>query len=515
VLSSFLERAVSTASAETVGNGLAPGASNGAALKHGVNESDCRSNGIITFLKLHRFYMSTRNSYLIAAGIVSLAALLLLPSFAARAAAASLLLLGGIVFVVRVMLSQTSNEELQERDVHADQANDESPTGIFALGKLFEATMSGMREGLLVVDKDMRVVASNAAAHSLFNLSRGKLESQRLTELTRNPAIYDAFLDALKGTERSGVKVETHGPERLVFDLRVVPLAGSNGKVADGGKGAQGALGVFIDITRIERLEHVRQEFLSNVSHELRTPLTAILAFVETLETGAIDDWESSRRFLSIIRKNAFRMNNLIDDILELSAIEAGNVQVRAEEVELYPIVNDVISSLTTKSSGEGIAINNAVDREAMVYADARRLEQMLTNLVDNAIKFNRENGKVTIKFESGARGDEQRGSAPETRTRGSSPRVSKSVVTQALQSETARRDKIIVEDTGEGIPAQHLERLFERFYRVDRARSRDMGGTGLGLAIVKHLARAHGGEVTVTSELGKGSTFTIELPCL
>jgi two-component system phosphate regulon sensor histidine kinase PhoR len=170
-------------------------------------------------------------------------------------------------------------------------------------------------------------------------------------------------------------------------------------------------------------------------------------------------------------------MHNLIDDILELSAIEAGNVQVRAEQVELYPIVNDVISSLATQASNQGVVVTNAVPREQTVYADARRLEQMLTNLVENAIKFNRENGQVTIGFENGA------------------------------------RDKIIVEDSGEGIPAQHLERLFERFYRVDRARSREMGGTGLGLAIVKHLARAHGGEVTVTSELGRGSTFTIELP--
>jgi two-component system phosphate regulon sensor histidine kinase PhoR len=336
----------------------------------------------------------------------------------------------------------------------------------------------------------------------LFNLSRGKLDAQRLTELTRNPAIYSAFLDALKGTERSGVKVETHGPERLVFDLRVVPLGNANGKSADGqgGAGAQGALGVFIDVTRIERLEHVRQEFLSNVSHELRTPLTAILAFVETLETRAVDDQESARRFLAIIRKNAARMHDLIDDILELSAIEAGNVQVKAEPVELSPIVNDVISSLATKAFEQSVILTNLVAREAMVFADARRLEQMLTNLVENAIKFNRAAGQVTIRFVSGAGG-------------GSSPRVSKGVVTPALQSEIFSRDKIIVADTGEGIPAQHLERLFERFYRVDRARSREMGGTGLGLAIVKHLARAHGGEVTVTSELGKGSTFTIELP--
>lgn len=419
--------------------------------------------------------MSTRNTYLIAASVISLGIALLLPSTTARVAVACLILLIGLVMLVRSFLARNSSLKFQPTSVAANDADAEASQEIFALGKLFEATMSGMREGLLVVDKDLRVVASNTAAHGLFNPSRGKLETQRLTELTRNPAIYSTFLDALNGRERSGVKVETHGPDRLVFDLRVVPLKGANGA------GAEGALGVFIDITRIERLEHIRQEFLSNVSHELRTPLTAILAFVETLEAGAIDDAESAHRFLAIIRKNANRMNELIGDILELSAIEAGNVAVRAEQVELKPLVNDVISSLAKKGESQGVSVINAVAAGATVFADARRLEQMLTNLVENAIKFNREYGQVTIKLEP--------------------------------LSEPGTRDRIVVEDTGEGIPAQHLERLFERFYRVDRARSREMGGTGLGLAIVKHLARAHGGEVTVASELSKGSTFTIELP--
>lgn len=420
--------------------------------------------------------MSKRNVVLIAAFSIVLSVVLLLPSFTARAVAACLIILVAAVLLGRIVSTNNSTNRFQRTSLGANPTDKESSQEVFALGKLFEATMNGMSEGLLVVDKDMRVVASNTAAHRLFNLSRGKLNAQRLTELTRSPAIYSAFLDALQGTERSGVKIETHGPERLIFDLRVVPLTGAKGQ-EDGTHEAQGALGVFIDITRLEQLERVRQEFLSNVSHELRTPLTAILAFVETLEGGALDDKESSERFLSIIRKNALRMHHLIDDILELSAIEAGNVQVKAERVELSPIVADVISSLATKALAEGIVVTNAVARDAMVYADARRLEQMLTNLVENAIKFNRANGQVTIRFENGT------------------------------------RDKVIVEDTGEGIPGQHLERLFERFYRVDRARSREMGGTGLGLAIVKHLARAHGGEISVTSELGKGSIFTIELP--
>ncbi len=341
----------------------------------------------------------------------------------------------------------------------------------FAAGSLFEATLGGMREGLLVVNKDMRVVASNPAAHKLFSSSLQKLNSQRLTELTRNPAIYSAFLDGLKGKEVTGVKVEIHSPERQVFDLRVVPIGNINGN------GAEGALGVFFDITRTERLELVRQEFLSNVSHELRTPLTSIMAFVETLENGAKEDPESCQRFLSIIRKNASRMHMLIDDILELTAIEGGAIQLHAAPVDLHELVNDVCLSLTTQAQARNVTLENKIASDVKVYADSHRLEQMLTNLVDNGIKFSHENGAVSIKHESG------------------------------------ERDRILVTDNGDGIPAQHLERLFERFYRVDRARSRELGGTGLGLAIVKHLALLHGGEITVESELGKGSTFTLHLP--
>ena len=376
----------------------------------------------------------------------------------------SLMLVGAVVWIVLTRRKSSNVSSVEQ----LDQTN--SPDS-FAVRSLLEATLSGMREGLLVVNKDMRVVASNTAAHKLFNPSVPALQSQRLTELTRNPAIYSAFLDGLKGIERSGVKVETHGPERQVFDLRVVPIGTVNGH------GAEGALGVFFDITRTERLELIRQEFLSNVSHELRTPLTSILAFVETLETGATEDPESCQRFLSIIRKNASRMQGLIDDILELTAIEGGNVQLRAAPVELYDLVEDVCASLAAKASAHGVTLKNDVAPEVVVHADVRRLEQMLTNLIDNGIKFSREHGTVTISHESGA------------------------------------REKILVRDNGEGIPAQHLERLFERFYRVDRARSRDLGGTGLGLAIVKHLALLHGGEVTVTSELGKGSIFAIHLP--
>jgi two-component system phosphate regulon sensor histidine kinase PhoR len=417
-------------------------------------------------------------------GFLVAAVFLLPPSFTLRSILAVILLAAGAILLIRELLRAKTSSTTRPGSDDLRKAERQSTAEVFTQARLFEATINGMREGLLVVDRDMRVVASNAAAHRLFNAPRGNLDDQRLTEITRNPAIYSAFLDALKGHERSEVRVETHGPER-VFDLRVVPLGGDNDK---NGGGEDGALGVFIDVTRIERLERVRQEFLSNISHDLRTPLTAIMAFVETLETGALDDKENSLRFLSIIRRNAARMHDLIDDILELNAIEAGNVQVRPELIELRPIVNDVISLLEKNAAARNIVLTNEIAREATVFADARRLEQMLTNLVDNAIKFNRENGAVTIRLE-------------------------RSPVVGAPRDGTAASDRILIEDTGEGIPAQHLARLFERFYRVDRARSQDMGGTGLGLAIVKHLALAHGGEITVTSELGKGTTFAIELP--
>jgi len=412
------------------------------------------------------------NTWWLAAFAALIAATILILYFNISAVAAAILSLVVGYFLARISARKEADPAYQfpSRD-NQEKGNVETTEEIFALRKLFEATLSGMREGLLVVDSDLRVVASNPAAHRLFNLAAGKLESQRLTELTRNPAIYTAFLEVLKGKEQSRVKVETHHWGRQVFDLLVVPLGSSDGQKT------QGAIGVFFDITRLDKLERVRQEFLSNVSHELRTPLTVILAFVETLEYSTLDDLENSRRFLPIIRRNAARMHHLIDDILELSAIEAGSVKVEAKDTELYPVVNDVVTSLTAKASSRGIIVNNCVDHGVVVFADTRRLEQMLTNLIDNAIKFNREGGTVTVRCENGA------------------------------------RTRILVQDTGDGIPAHHLERLFERFYRIDRARSREMGGTGLGLAIVKHLALAHGGEVNVESKLGEGTIFAIDIP--
>ena len=339
---------------------------------------------------------------------------------------------------------------------------------------LLEATMESIREGMLVVDGGARVVASNNAARALFGeVAAATSGERRLSELTRDPSIHAAFAAALERGERAAARVEVGDPERRVFDLHVAPLKVRAGASAESHR----AVGVFFDVTRLERLERVRQEFLSNVSHELRTPLTAILTFVETLEGGAINDPQNNERFLSVIRRNAERMHSLIDDILELSAIESGTVTVEKASVRLHPLVAEVMTSVAARAEAGRLTLRNEVGPEVLVLADPRRLEQMLTNLIDNAVKFSREGGTVTVRHEFGG------------------------------------RDRISVGDTGEGIPPEHIRRIFERFYRVDRARSRAMGGTGLGLAIVKHLARAHGGEVTVRSTLGEGSTFIIELP--
>ena len=202
------------------------------------------------------------------------------------------------------------------------------------------------------------------------------------------------------------------------------------------------------------------------------------MAIVETLEDGAIDDKENNRRFLGVIRRNAERMHGLIADILELSMIESGNVSIETKPVRLYNLVDEVFTALSSKATVREITLVNSVSEDIKVLADPVRLEQMLTNLIDNGIKFNRPAGSVTVAID-----------------------------------QVSEKTCISITDTGEGILADHLTRVFERFYRADRGRTREVGGTGLGLAIVKHLARLHGGEVSVTSALSRGSTFVIELP--
>jgi two-component system phosphate regulon sensor histidine kinase PhoR len=334
---------------------------------------------------------------------------------------------------------------------------------------ILRGLLNASRESILVVDASMRITAANDPAHEAFARQKEPLIQRRLTEVIRDVTLHDGFQQTLANDQPVDLRIDFNAHEKRTYDVHIAPIELD---------GARHAIGVFYDTTQIELLERVRQEFLSNISHELRTPLTSIIAYVETLQDGAIDDPENNGRFLSIIRRNAERMNDLIADIAELSSIETGNVSLDPREIKLSPVIDEIFAALSSKAVERSVGLVNEIASDARVRADMLRLEQMLTNLIDNAIKFNRENGTVTVTL-----------------------------------SESNDKSVISVIDTGEGIVPENLQRIFERFYRIDRGRTRKVGGTGLGLAIVKHLARLHGGEVLVSSTLGQGTTFSVELP--
>ena len=329
--------------------------------------------------------------------------------------------------------------------------------------------LNASRESVLVVDASMRITASNDPANEAFARQRETLHERRLSEIVRDASLHEGFQHTLNNNEPTDLRIDFNAIEKRSYDVHIAPIELD---------GVRHAIGVFYDITQIERLEKVRQEFLSNISHELRTPLTSIIAYVETLQDGAIDEPEDNQRFLGIIRRNAERMNALIADIAELSLIETGNISLDLKQTRLSQAVDEIFAALSSKAAEGNVSLVNRVPPDSYIRADMMRLEQMLTNLIDNAIKFNRENGSVTVIF-----------------------------------SQFEGKNLISVIDTGEGIVPENLPRIFERFYRIDRGRTRKVGGTGLGLAIVKHLARLHGGEVFVASTLGRGTTFSVELP--
>ncbi|HYP25150.1 MAG TPA: ATP-binding protein [Blastocatellia bacterium] len=360
--------------------------------------------------------------------------------------------------------------------------------------RLLSGVLATMREGVVIVNSQMNIVLYNDAAARIVKLPAGGTSKEhlaldrgpdpegpggpsaaspppsarpcRLVDATRDPAINTAFRRALDDRSAVEVHVETSGREARSYQLNVAPL------------GSDLAVGVFFDITQMERLERVRREFFANLSHELRTPLTAIMAYSETLLSGALDDPENNVRFIEKLHKHASRMTELISDISDLSAIESGRVKLAVGPVRLRGIVSDVISLAESRRGDCGVSFTVSVAQDVFVMADHTRLEQILYNLIDNAMKFSGPGGAVAVRAE------EQDGTV-----------------------------SIHVEDTGVGIAASDLPRVFERLYRADKSRSRKIEGTGLGLAIVKHLVQAHGGEVSVASELGHGSRFSFTLP--
>jgi len=245
------------------------------------------------------------------------------------------------------------------------------------------------------------------------------------------------------------------------------------------GAGTRGAIAVLHDVTELERLERVRKDFVANVSHEMRTPMAAIGGYAETLLDGALEDPENNRRFVEIIRAHSIRLNNISSDLLTLSQLESGQADPPAEPISLRAALEAAARVVEAESSVRGVAVRWGAVDDASVLGHSIRIEQAFLNLLDNAVKFNRPGGEVRIEVARLGDG----------------------------------RAQVRISDTGIGIPLKDQPRIFERFYRVDKARSREVGGTGLGLSIVKHVVERMNGTVSVESELGKGSTFVITLP--
>jgi two-component system phosphate regulon sensor histidine kinase PhoR len=331
--------------------------------------------------------------------------------------------------------------------------------------------LDGMIEGVMALDDRGRLLLLNPAARAMFGVENGTPEGRPLLEVVRQKGLLDLVEQVRASGAPAQRELELGPPVNRVVAARGAPL-GLGGEAA-------GALLVLHDVTELRRLERVRSEFVANVSHELRTPLTCIKGYLETLLDGALDDRDHARRFLEVASTHAERLDRLIDDLLELSNIESGRVTLVPMRLDLEDVVAGVAAMFDRRIAQNRQTMERAVPPGLAVRADRDRLVQILVNLVDNAVKFTPEGGRVRI----GA------GPGPD------------------------RRVEVRVRDTGIGIPSTDLPRITERFYRVDKTRSRDIGGTGLGLAIVKHLVQAHGGELRIESVLGHGTTVSFTLP--
>jgi two-component system phosphate regulon sensor histidine kinase PhoR len=333
-----------------------------------------------------------------------------------------------------------------------------------------QVLFNSMLEGLLLLDRNRKIYLANRAFKNLFSIK---------TELHGKTVMEALRLHELAGLVES---VETKGQvfdyEFKLPDLNERWLQVNAAVITNSAGEREGTILVFHDLTRLKQLERTREEFVANVSHELRTPLSLIKGYVETLLDGARNNPEVADRFLKIIERNTQRLDLLIQDLLTISALEAGRMKLNLQPVALRPLVEKIFTDLKPPADNKNITLVNQLP-ELTATADASRLEQVFANLVDNAIKYGRAQGRVII---GGKKRDDG-------------------------------KIEIFAQDDGPGIPAEALGRIFERFYRVDKARSREQGGTGLGLSIVKHIVQAHGGEVWVKSEPGKGATFFFTLP--
>jgi len=331
------------------------------------------------------------------------------------------------------------------------------------------AVLDQMAEGVVAVDADGKVLLVNPALSRLLGIDAAQARGRGHLETLRHHGLAELVGEVLRGGAPAARELRLFSPGELVFDAHAAPLR-QDGRLA-------GALVVLHDITRLRHLEQVRRDFVANVSHELRTPLASIKGYAETLRDGALEDKANRLEFVKTIEEQAVHLAKLVDDLLDLSSIESGQRPPRLARIELRSLAVDVARRFAPIAAERGVALSVRSAGPASATADAEQVRQVLANLVDNAIKYTEKGGKIDVSLE---------------------PRDGETVVS--------------VSDTGVGIPESDLSRVFERFYRVDKSRSREAGGTGLGLAIVKHLVEAQGGRVWVESRQPGGSTFSFSL---
>lgn len=382
--------------------------------------------------------------------------------------AAFLVLLGGGLFFLRRerQARRTLEKKVQELNGRLKNALERLEMERARL----ETTFSGMVEGVLLTDARGDILHTNPAFREMFGLAR-EVEGRSALEVLASVASDDAIRKVIQTGEPAQREIEFEKPKRRVFQVNFSPLR-RDGKLS-------GVVSVFHDLTEIRRLEEVRRDFVANLSHELKTPLTAIRGFSETLLEESGDHPPESRRAIEVIFRHATELSHLMENLLNLSQIESGREELRLEEISVRPFVDQLLERFSMQARTKGIELlNKILDDTPSLKADPAKLNQILSNLIDNAVKYTPEGGKVWIRCQKGERGF-----------------------------------CIEVEDTGPGIPTKEQERVFERFYRVDKARSRDSGGSGLGLAIVKHLVGLHGGDIAVESQPGQGSRFKISFP--
>ena len=366
-----------------------------------------------------------------------------------------------------------------------------------AEGRRSRTIMESMGEGLLVLDAHGKISLLNRAAEKLFDLDHRTALGQTPLEVIRSHELDDL----VKAADRA--HAGTSAEITLVYPRRRT-LAGTAVAMRDAQGLTQGTVVALRDITQLKRLEEIRMEFVLNVSHELRTPLTAIRGYAETLLSGGLSDGENARKFLEIIHRHSERLGRLLNDLLELSNLELQRTALHLRPVPFADTARQGVALLAAQADAKGIRLVIAVPEDLPpVLADRDRLVQILVNLIDNAVKYTPRNGKVTVAA--------RRLTAETQAPRGAGETGPPFPGTSAAQSMDAV--EISVTDTGVGVPEKDLPRLTERFYRVDKARSREMGGTGLGLAIVKHLVAAHNGTLAIQSKLGEGTHVRILLP--